>query len=84
MKNSLKMKQKKSLNLIKVFGRKERKFWNRTWAMRNKFGWLGFIIAIPFLIISHYAFAGMHFIMECLVYLGNRQQFKVNLVKLYT
>jgi len=69
-------------NLLRVFYLKEIKFWTRTWTMKKKTGWFGFLIAIPFLTIAHYAFALMHFLFECFLWVVMRPQFKVNLVKL--
>lgn len=71
-----------STNLIKVFGLKEAKFWKRTWTMRKKLSWFGFGIALIFLTPAHYAFALMHFLFECFLWVVMRPQFKVNLVKL--
>ena len=71
-----------SLNLTKVYFRKEKLWWKRTWTMRKKVGIIGFFIAIPFLMAGHYAFAAMHFLMEGGLYLFNRPQFKANLTKL--
>lgn len=83
MKNILKMKnQKKSLNLIRVFGLKEAKFWRRTLIMRKKFSWIGFGIALIFITIAHYAFALMHFLFECFLWIVLNSQFKANIIKL--
>lgn len=76
------MKQKNSHNLIRIFGLKEVKFWKRTWSMRKKLSWIGFGIALIFITISHYAFALMHFLFECFLFLFMRSQFKANMVKL--
>lgn len=75
------MTKQKSLSLIKVFILKEKDFWKRTWTMRKKSGWLGFIIAIPFLTIAHYAFALMHFLFECFLWLTMKPQFRSNMKK---
>ena len=82
MKNSIKMKTK-SLNLIKVFGRKEAKFWKRTMTMKQRMNWFGFIIGLIFISIGHYAFALMHFLFECFLFVAMRPQFKANLNKMY-
>ena len=71
-----------SLNLTKVYFRKEKIWWKRTWGMKKKVGFIGFLIAIPFLMLGHYAFAAMHFLMEGGLYLFNRPQFEANLTKL--
>ena len=71
-----------SLNLIKVYFRKEKIWWKRTWGMRKRVGLIGFLIAFPFLLAGHLAFAIMHFLMEGVLYLFNRPQFKANLMKL--
>lgn len=75
-------KQKNSHNLIRIFGLKEAKFWKRTWSMRKKLSWVGFGIALIFITIAHYAFALMHFLFECFLFLFMRSQFKANMVKL--
>lgn len=72
----------RSLNLIRVYFRKEILWWKRTWGMRKRAGIIGFFIAIPLLMIGHYAFAAMHFLMEAGLYLFNRPQFEANLTKL--
>ena len=77
------MKQKKSPNLIKVFYLKEVKHWKRTMTMRKKLSWVGFIIALIFITAGHYAFALMHFLFECFLWLVMRPQFKANIRKLY-
>lgn len=77
------MKTNKSLNLIKVFVLKESKFWKRTWTMRKKLSWMGFGIAIIFIAIAHYAFALMHFLFECFLWVVVRPQFKANIEKMY-
>jgi hypothetical protein len=76
------MQKKKSPSLIKIFLFKEGVFWKRTWSMRKKSGWLGFLIAIPFLTIAHYVFALMHFLFECFLWATIRAQFRANLRKL--
>lgn len=76
------MKKQKSLSLIKIFLLKEGVFWKRTWSMRKKSGWFGFIIALPFLTLAHYAFALMHFLFECFLWIVMRPQFRANLQKL--
>jgi hypothetical protein len=78
------MTKKVSHNLIKVFGRKEAKFWKRTWTMRKKLSWVGFGIALIFITIGHYLFAGMHFLFECLLFIVMRPQFRANLNKMYS
>lgn len=73
-------------NLIKVFVLKELKYWKRTWGMNKKFNILGKIIGFPiaFIIITicHFAFAFMHFVTECLLWVFARPIFKANLLKL--
>ena len=71
------------LNLIKVFLLKEKKFWQRTWEMKNKINLFWFIIAIILISIGHYAFAFMHFLFECFLWLVARKQYRLNLYKLY-
>lgn len=83
MKNSLLMKESRSHSLIKIFGLKEVKFWKRTWTMRQKLSWIGFGIALVFLTVAHYAFALMHFLFECFLWIAMRPQFKANMVKMY-
>ena len=78
------MKNIKSLNLIRIFLLKERVFWNRTWTMRKRTGWLGFLIGLLFITVAHYAFAIMHFLFECFLWVVKRPQFKVNLQKMQT
>ena len=78
------MKKKNSLNLIKIFFLKEGVFWERTWQMKDKLGWVGFFIALIFIAIFHYLFAIMHFLFECFLWLTKRSQYKRNLVKLHT
>ena len=75
-------KQKKSPNLIKVFGLKEKAFWKRTWTMRKKLSWVGFGLALIFITVAHYAFALMHFLFECFLWVVMKPQFKANLRKL--
>lgn len=72
----------KSLNLIKVFGLKEAKFWKRTWTMRQKMNWIGFGIALVFITVAHYLFSIMHFLFECFLWVVMRPQFKANMVKM--
>lgn len=76
------MKKQKSLNLIRIFLLKEKVFWKRTWEMRKKAGWLGFLIAIPLLTVAHYAFALMHFLFECFLWITMRAQYRENIKKL--
>ena len=71
-----------SHNLTRVYFRKEILWWKRTWGMTKKVGYIGFFIAILFLMAGHYAFAIMHFLMEGALYLFNRPQFEANLTKL--
>jgi len=77
------MIKKKSLNLIKVFGFKEAKFWKRTWTMKYRLNWIAFAIALIFIALAHYAFALMHFLFECVLFVVMRPQFKANLNKMY-
>jgi len=74
--------QKKSLSLIRVFGLKEAQHWRRTWTMRKKLSWVGFIIALIFITVGHYIFALMHFLFECFLWIVMRPQFKINMEKL--
>ena len=82
------MTQKKSPNLIKVFLLKEKAFWRRTWNMHKQFKgfWkffpLGFPLALTIITVAHYAFALMHFLFECFLWLVLRPQFKANMRKL--
>ena len=78
----MKMKRKKSPNLIRVFLLKEKVFWKRTWTMRKRLSWFGFAIGIIFIALFHYAFALMHFLFECFLWLAMRPQFKANMRKL--
>ena len=78
------MKKKSSRNLIKVFGLKEVKFWKRTWTMKQKMNWFGFGIGLIFITVAHYAFALMHFLFECFLWIVMRPQFKANVNKMYS
>lgn len=76
------MKTQKSLNLIKVFALKEVKFWKRTWTMRKKLSWVGFGIGLIFITVAHYAFALMHFLFECFLWIVMRPHFRANMAKM--
>ena len=73
--------QKKSLNLIRVFGLKEVKHWKRTWTMRKKLPWVGFGIALILITVGHYAFALMHFLWESSLYIGGKLVDLVNKIR---
>lgn len=77
------MKKNRSLNLIRVFALKEVKFWKRTMTMRQRLNWFGFGIALAFITVAHYAFALMHFLFECFLWVVMRPQFKANMVKMH-
>jgi len=47
-----------------------------------KFFPLGFPLALILIAVAHYAFAIMHFLFECFLFLVMRPQFKTNMVKL--
>ena len=69
-------------NLVKLFLKKEGIFWKRTWTMRKKLNWFGFAIALLLITIGHYAFALMHFLFECFLWITWRPMFRANLQKL--
>jgi len=71
-------------NLFKVFYQKEKLFWNRTREMKDEkeISFIGFLIATVIISIGHYAFAFMHFLFECFLFVFFRKQFKSNLEKL--
>lgn len=69
-------------NLIKIFFEKEKAFWKRTWTMKKKLNWIGFIIAVILISIGHYGFALMHFLFECFLWIFWRAMFRANLQKL--
>ncbi len=82
------MKQKRSLNLINVFGLKEAKFWKRTWGMHHKFNWfmklfpIGFPLAFILISIGHICIVTISFLFETWLWITNRDQFKTNMVKM--
>ena len=61
---------------------KEKKFWQRTLTMKNKLNWFWFIIGLIIITIGHYAFALMHFLFECFLWVVMRDQYQQNLIKL--
>ena len=83
MKNFMKNQK---FNLIKIFLLKEKVFWKRTWAMHTKFNWFAkftaFPIALIVIAIFHYAFAFMHFMFECFLWIFIRGQFELNMRKM--
>ena len=74
----------KRKTLIDIFYKKEIKFWKiRIINLKKKTDWFTFIICCIFLIVSHYCVSGMHFLFEFFTYLFNKEQFKLNLAKMY-
>jgi len=77
------MKVKKlKTNLFKAFWIKEKQFWSRSFEMRKKLGWFGFTLGILLLSIAHYAFAFMHFMFECFLWIVMKDQYKSNILKM--
>lgn len=78
----------KKYNLIQLFGLKEGVFWKRTFTMHKKFNWVGklsmFPIALFLISLAHYAFAVMHFLFECFLFIVHKGQFQINLNKMRT
>lgn len=74
-------------NLFIILWKKEKIHWKRISQLFGKFnGWaskltFGLITAL-FVTIFHYAFALMHMLYECFLFVFARQTFKTNLQKL--
>ena len=71
-------------NLIICFLHKEGIYWRRMWNMKKKknANWIKWGISTFFVTLFHYAYALMHFLFECFLYVFNRKQFTQNLDKL--
>ena len=73
--------------LLQILWKKEKIHWKRIKQLFGKFnGWaykltFGLIVAI-LVSLGHYAFALMHTLYECLLFVFARQAFKSNLQKL--
>jgi len=74
----------KKTNLIKTVFKKEKIFWRRNQKMRKELSWVGFIIALIFIVLGRIAIVSMSFLFECTMWIFNRNQFKMNLQKLNT
>jgi hypothetical protein len=70
------------MTLVKAMAIKERIFWKRTISMKKKIGWFGFLIALVFITLAHYAFAFMTFMSEAFMWAIGSPQFKVNVAKM--
>lgn len=73
--------------LAKILWKKEVNHWKRIDAMFDRFhGWLNKatfgIIVVILVSIGHYAFALMHTLYECCLFVFSRQAFKANLQKM--
>ena len=71
------------ITLLKILWIKEKKFWQRNKEMYKKLGLIGFIFAIPFMLISYYSFKLMHTLFEIYLWVFKRKRFKRNLIKMY-
>jgi hypothetical protein len=73
--------------LLQILWKKEKIHWNRIKQLFGKFnGWaykltFGLLVAI-LVSLGHYAFALMHTLYECVLFIFARQAFKANLQKL--
>jgi hypothetical protein len=76
------MKNQKRPTLIRAMLIKERIFWTRTWGMKRKIGWIGFILVAILVSIGHYIFAGWTFMSEVIMWLFRSPQFKINIQKM--
>jgi len=78
----------KQYSLIRVFGRKEVKFWKRTWLMHRKFSWffkifpIGFPMALILIGVGHFFIVIISFLFELWLWMTNKDQFKANMLKL--
>lgn len=68
--------------LIKVFWQKELIFWARIKEIKSKTNYMILFFVTLLLGISHYAFAGMHFLFECSLLAFKKSAFELNMTKL--
>ena len=68
--------------LLKVVAKKEKVHWKRIVLMKEKIGWIGFIILTILISIWHYMVALMHFLFECFLFVVYRSQFDTNMTKM--
>lgn len=78
----------KNKNLIQVYILKEKIHWTRMRIGFNNFNTLfskiiGGVILSTIISIFHYIFATPHFIMECIMFLFVRGQYRMNMKNLY-
>ena len=78
----------KKVSLLKVFWKKEKIHWNRLREMSKKFSKLGkftgYLIVSIIVTLFHYVFMFAHFTFEVILFLFARQQFRLNMQKLYS
>lgn len=70
------------MNLIKVFYKKEVKFWKKIGQLRKKLTWIGFGIAALLLIIQRICILLISFLFECFLWIFDKKQFKINILRL--
>jgi len=75
-------KSEKQLNLFQIFIKKEKKFWLRTFEMKKKIGWIGFIIALLFILFGRICFISMFFLSKGYLWIRDNKEFKQNLIVL--
>lgn len=71
-------------NLVKTYFKKEKMFWKRKTfeKTRKETSIVVFIIALIFIAIGRIAIISMSFAFECVMWIFNRERFRINLQKL--